>query len=116
MPSRPIGRLFRENSGFSEILTRTLGIITCAGRGWGNLQPVVAERGLSGASLLVGLTVEVALSDHTHRYAEKLWFPRNRGRNMTENAHFRIEKAWPRVPSSAGYFFDFRELETQWVL
>ena len=33
-----IGRLFRENSGFSEILTRTLGTMTCAGRGWGNLQ------------------------------------------------------------------------------
>ena len=27
-----------ENSGFSEILTRTLGTLTCAGRGWGNLQ------------------------------------------------------------------------------
>ena len=38
VPSRLIGRLFRENSGFSEILTRTLGTITCAGRGWGNLQ------------------------------------------------------------------------------
>ena len=38
VPSRPIARLFRENSGFSEILTRTLGTITCAGRGWGNLQ------------------------------------------------------------------------------
>ena len=37
VPSRPIGRLFRENSGFSEILTRTLGTIICAGRGWGNL-------------------------------------------------------------------------------
>ena len=33
-----IARLFRENSGFSEILTRTLGTMTCAGRGWGNLQ------------------------------------------------------------------------------
>ena len=27
-----------ENSGFSENLTRTLGTITCAGRGGGNLQ------------------------------------------------------------------------------
>ena len=27
---------------------------------------------------------------------------------MPENAHFRIEKAFPRVPSSAGYFFDFQ--------
>ena len=35
---RPIGRLFRENSVFSKILTRTLGTITCAGKGWGNLQ------------------------------------------------------------------------------
>ena len=25
-------------SGISEILTRTLGTITCAGKGWGNLQ------------------------------------------------------------------------------
>ena len=35
VPSRPIGRLFQENSGFSEILTRTWGAIICAGRGWG---------------------------------------------------------------------------------
>ena len=34
---------------------------------------------------------------------------------MTENAHFRIDakKGMPGVPSSAGYFVDFRELETQ---
>ena len=78
---------------------------------------VIAERGLSGASHLVGLTVEGWHSQKTcAAMPEKLWFPRNRGTNMTENAHFRIEKTCPRVPSSAGYFFDFRELETQWVL
>ena len=94
MPSRPIGRLSRENSGFSEILTRTLGTITCAGRGWGNLQACHRERGLSGASHLVGLTVEGWHSQTTcTAMPGKLWLPRNRGTNMTENAHFRIEKA-----------------------
>ena len=36
------------------------------------------------------------------QYARKRTFPYRTG--------------MPRVPSSAGYFFDFRELETQWVL
>ena len=81
-------------------------------------RPVVAERGLSGASLLVGpYSRRVALSEpHAPLCRENSGFRENRGTNMTENAQFRIEKAWPRVPSSAGYFFDFRELETQWVL
>ena len=94
MPSRPIGRLFRENSGFSEILTRTLGTITCAGRGGVICRPVIAERGLSGASHLVDLTVEGWHSQTTcTAMPGKLWFPRSRGTNMTKNAHFRIEKA-----------------------
>ena len=80
-------------------------------------RPVIAERGRSGASHLVGLTVEGWHSQTTcTAMPGKLWFPRNRGTNMPENAHFRIEKAFRGVPSSAGYFFDFRELETQWVL
>ena len=80
-------------------------------------RPVIAERALSGVSHLVGLTVEGWHSQTTFTAMPgKLWFPRNRGTNMTENAHFRIEKGMPRVPSLAGYFFDFRELETQWVL
>ena len=80
-------------------------------------RPVIAERGLSGASHLVGLTVEGWHSQTTCTVMPgKLWFPRNRGTNMTENAHFHIEKGMPRVSSSAGYFFDFRELETQLVL
>ena len=80
-------------------------------------RPVIAERGLSGASHLVGLTVEGWHSQTTcTAMPGKLWFPRYRGTNMTENAHFSNRKGMPRVPSSAGYFFDFRELETQWVL
>ena len=80
-------------------------------------RPVIAERGLSGASHLVGLTVEGWHSQTTcTAMPGKLWFPRNRGTNMTENAPFPYRKGMPRVPSSAGYFFDFRELETQWVL
>ena len=79
-------------------------------------RPVIAERGLSGASHLVGLTVEGWHSQTTcTAIPGKLWFPRNRGTNMTENAHFRIERHAAGT-SSAGYFFDFRELETQWVL
>ena len=80
-------------------------------------RPVIAERGLLGASHLVGLTVEGWHSQTTcTAMPGKLWFPRNKGTNMTENAHFSNRKCMPRVPSSAGYFFDFRELETQWVL
>ena len=80
-------------------------------------RPVIPERGLSGARHLVGLTVEGWHSQTTcTAMPGKLGFPRNRGTNMTENAHFRIGKGMPRVPSSAGYFFDFRELDTQWVL
>ena len=57
-------------------------------------RPVMAERGLSGASHLVGLTVEGWHSQTTcTAMPGKLWFPRNRGTNMTENAHIRIEKA-----------------------
>ena len=85
--------------------------------GGGICRPVIAERGLSGASHLVGLTVEGWHSQTTcTAMPGKLWFPRNRGTNMTENAHFPHTKGMPRVLSSAGYFFDFRELETQWIL
>ena len=49
----------------------------------------------------------MALSDHMHRYAGKLWFPRNRGTNMTENAHFRIEKACRGYPLRLGTFSTF---------
>ena len=132
MPSRPIGRLFRENSGFSEILTRTLGTTTCPVGGGVICRPVIAERGLSGASHLVGLTVEGLHSQTTcTAMPGKLWFPRIGGHAplCRENSGFReigdkydrkctfpYRKGMPRVPSSAGYFFDFRELETQWVL
>ena len=62
--------------------------------GWVICRPVIAERGLSGASHLVGLTVEGWHSKATcTSMPGKLRFPRNRGTNMTENAHFRIEKA-----------------------
>ena len=77
---------------------------------------VIAERGLSGASHLVGLTVEGWHSQTTcTAMPGKLWFPSNRGTNMTEKCTFPYRKGMPRVPSSAGYFFDFRELDTQWV-
>ena len=65
-------------------------------------------RGLSGASHLVGLTVE-GLHSQTACTAMpgKLWFPRNRGTNMTENAHFRIEKACRGYPLRLGTFSTF---------
>ena len=75
--SRPIARLFRENSGFSENLTRTLGTITCAGRGGVICRPVIPERGLSGASHLVGLTVEG-------------WHSQTTCTAMPENSGFRV--------------------------
>ena len=124
MPSRPIGRLFRENSGFSEILTRTLGTTTCPVGGGVICRPVIAERGLSGASHLVGLTVEGRHFQTTctampgklwfprnrgtcTAMPRKLWFPRNRGTNMTENAHLRIEKACRGYPLRLGTFSTF---------
>ena len=71
-------------------------------------RPVIAERGLSGASNLVGLTVEGWHSQTTcTAMPGKLWFPRNRGTNMTENAHFRIEKACREYPLRLGTFSTF---------
>ena len=108
MPSRPIGRLFRENSGFSEILTRTLGTITCAGRGWGNLQACHRRAGTFGSYPIVGLTEEGWHSQTTcTAMPGKLWFPRNRGTNMTENEHIRIEKACRGYPLRLGAFSTF---------
>ena len=80
-------------------------------------RPVIAERGLSGASNLVGLIVEGWHAQTTcTAMPGKLWFPRNRGGKYDRKCTFQYRKGMPRVPSSAGYFFDFRELETQWVL
>ena len=108
VPSRPIDRLFRENSGFSEILTRTFGTMTCAGRGGVICRHVIAERELSGASHLVRLTVEGWHSQTTcTAMPGKLWFPRNRGTNMPENAHFRIEKTCRGYPLRLGTFSTF---------
>ena len=71
-------------------------------------RPVIAERGLSGASHLVGLTVEGWHSQTTcTALPGKLWFPRNRGTNMTENAHFRIEKACRGYSLRLGTFSTF---------
>ena len=71
-------------------------------------RPVIAERGLSGASNLVDLTVEGWHSQTTcTAMPGKLWFPRNRGTNMTENAHFRVEKACRRYPLRLDTFSTF---------
>ena len=71
-------------------------------------RPVIAERGHSGASRLVGLTVEWWHSQTTcAAVPAKLWFSRNRGTNMTENAHFRIEKACRGYPLRLGTFSTF---------
>ena len=105
------------NSGFSEILTRTLGTITCAGSGWGNLQASHPRTRLSGASHLVGLTVEGWHSQTTcTAMPGKTLVSEKLGDKYAENAHFRMEKTCRGYPLRLGYFFDFRELETQWVL
>ena len=71
-------------------------------------RPVIAELGLSGASHLVGLTVEGWHSQTTcTAMPGKLWFPRNRGTNMIENAHFCIEKACRGYPLRLGTFSTF---------
>ena len=93
---------------FLGYLTRTLGTITCALGGGVICRPVIAERGLSGASHLVGLTVEWRHSQTTCiAMPGKFWFPKNRGTNMTENAHFRIEKACRGYPLPLGTFSTF---------
>ena len=79
-------------------------------------RPVIAERGLSGASHLVGLTVE-----GWHSQTTCIAMPGNSGFRVIGDKYdrkctFPYRKGMPRVPSSAGYFFDFRELDTQWVL
>ena len=71
-------------------------------------RPVIGERGLSGASHLVGLTAERWHSQTTcTAMPGKLWFPRNRGTNMTENALFRIGKACRGYPLRLGTFSTF---------
>ena len=59
MPLQPIGRLYWENSGLSEISTQTLGNVNIHGFG-GRVRgtPVIDVRGVKGASDLVGFTVE----------------------------------------------------------
>ena len=39
-----------------------------------------------------------AFTAHRSAMPGKLWFPRNRGTNMPENAHFRIEQACREYP------------------
>ena len=80
-------------------------------------RPVIAERGLSGASHLVGLTVEGWHSQTTcTAMPGKTLVSEKEGDKYDRKCTFPYRKGMPRVPSSAGYFFEFRELETQWVL
>ena len=59
MPLQPIGRLYWENSGLSEISTQTLGNVNIHGFAGGvRGTPVIDVRGVKGASDLVGFTVE----------------------------------------------------------
>ena len=63
---------------------------------WGGVicRPVIAERGLSGASHLVGLTVEGWHSQTTcTAMPGKLCFPRNRGTNMTDKNSAEVDIA-----------------------
>ena len=58
MPLQPIGRLYWENSGLSEISTQTLGNVNIHGF-WGGVRgtPVIDVR-VKGANDLVGFTEE----------------------------------------------------------
>ena len=61
-------------------------------------RPVIAERGLSGASHLVGLTVEGWHSQTTGTAMPgKLWFPRNRG-----DKYARKSKKYPAEEGTRG--------------
>ena len=56
MPLQPIGRLYWENSGLSEISTQTLGNVNIHGFGGGERgTPVIDDK---GASDLLGFLVE----------------------------------------------------------
>ena len=59
MPLRPIGRLYWENSGLSEISTQTLGNVNIHLFGGGvRGTPVIDVRGVEGVSDLVGFIEE----------------------------------------------------------
>ena len=59
MPLQPIGRLYWENSGLSEIATQTLGNVNIHWFGGGvRGTPVIDVRGVKGATDLVGFTEE----------------------------------------------------------
>ena len=59
MPLQPIGRLYWENSGLSEISTQTLGNVNIHGfEGGVRGTPFIDVRGVEGANDLVGFTVE----------------------------------------------------------
>ena len=59
VPLQPIGRLYWENSGLSEISTQTLGNMNIHWFGGGvRGTPVIDVRGVYGASDLVGFTEE----------------------------------------------------------
>ena len=79
-------------------------------------EPVIAKRGLSGASGFMGFTLEWWHSQAAYAAMPgKLWFPRNRGTNMTKNAHFRIEKACRGYPVRLGTFSTFGSLRPSGV-
>ena len=77
-------------------------------------RPVIAERGLSGASHLVGLTVEGWHSQTTcTAMPGKLWFPIKKGVQIRPKMHISVKKRkgagtlFGRVP------YRFLGLETQ---
>ena len=73
---------------FLEFCTRTFGALTFMGRGGVFGRPVIAVLGLSAACHHGGCTANGWHSQTIYAAMPgKLWFPRNRGTNMTESAH-----------------------------
>ena len=98
MPFTAICRLFRETL-VSRKFNSNIGHYKCAGRGWGNLQACHRRSaGLSGASHLVGLTVEgCALSATAPLCRENSGF-REIGDKYDRKCTFPHRKGMPRVP------------------
>ena len=94
---------------FLGFCTRSFGALQFMGRGVVFGRPVITVRGLSAACHHMGSTANGWHPQTTYAAMPvKLWFPRNRGTNMTESAHFRIEKGRRGYPLRLGSLSRFR--------
>ena len=92
VPLQPIGRLYWENSGLSELSTQNIGQREHSWVwGWGIRYPCHWRARSLGSKRPSGIySRRDVLSDHISGYVGKTGFSRNRGTKMTENGNFCI--------------------------